>query len=191
LSSKALKRLPSRQSVAFLESELSMGRSYHQRLGIFAEVSSYLKGSANSRIIPVWVRDAHLRVSNDQGNLRSGRGLRASYRGERLVSEASAVGNAVESCIPSRMDRLPWARWHWLVILALGITWILDGLEVTIVGNIAGVLTSPESGLNLTPGQVGTAGGIYIAGACTGSLFFSYLTDRFGRKRLFLITLGV
>src|SRR4051812_17257374 len=113
LSSKALKRLPSRQSVAFLESELSMGRSYHQRLGIFAEVSNTsLKGSANSRIIPVWVRDAHLRVSNDQGNLRSGRGLRASYRGERLVSEASAVGNAVESCIPSRMDRLPWARWH-------------------------------------------------------------------------------
>src|SRR5215204_29597 len=84
------------------------------------------------------------------------------------------------------MDRLPWARWHWL-----GITWILDGLEVTIVGNIAGILVEPDSGLNLTEAQVGLAGGIYIAGACTGALFFSYLTDRFGRKRLFLITLAV
>jgi MFS family permease len=104
---------------------------------------------------------------------------------------ASAAHGAVESRIPSRMDRLPWARWHWLVIAALGITWILDGLEVTIVGNIAGILVEPDSGLNLTEAQVGLAGGIYIAGACTGALFFSYLTDRFGRKKLFLITLAV
>jgi MFS family permease len=107
------------------------------------------------------------------------------------MSEASTVEHAVESRIPSRMDRLPWARWHWLVIAALGITWILDGLEVTIVGYIAGILVEPDSGLNLTEAQVGLAGGIYIAGACTGALFFSYLTDRFGRKRLFLITLAV
>jgi MFS family permease len=104
---------------------------------------------------------------------------------------ASAARGAVESRIPTRMDRLPWARWHWLVIAALGITWILDGLEVTIVGNIAGILVEPDSGLNLTEAQVGLAGGIYIAGACTGALFFSYLTDRFGRKKLFLITLAV
>jgi MFS family permease len=104
---------------------------------------------------------------------------------------ASAAHGAVESRIPTRMDRLPWARWHWLVVAALGITWILDGLEVTIVGNIAGILVEPDSGLNLTEAQVGLAGGIYIAGACTGALFFSYLTDRFGRKRLFLITLAV
>jgi MFS family permease len=103
----------------------------------------------------------------------------------------SAAQGAVESRIPSRMDRLPWARWHWLVVAALGITWILDGLEVTIVGNIAGILVEPDSGLNLTEAQIGLAGGIYIAGACTGALFFSYLTDRFGRKRLFLITLAV
>jgi MFS family permease len=89
------------------------------------------------------------------------------------------------------MDRLPWARWHWLVVIALGVTWILDGLEVTIVSNIAAVLATPDSGLNLTEGQIGTAAGIYIAGACTGSIVFSYLTDRFGRKRLFLITLAV
>lgn len=108
------------------------------------------------------------------------------------MSEGTATAHeTVESRTPSRMDRLPWARWHWLVIAALGITWILDGLEVTIVGNIAGILVEPDSGLNFTEAQVGLAGGIYIAGACTGALFFSYLTDRFGRKRLFLITLAV
>ena len=108
------------------------------------------------------------------------------------MSEGAATAHeTVESRVPTRMDRLPWARWHWLVIAALGITWILDGLEVTIVGNIAGILVEPESGLNFTEGQVGLAGGIYIAGACTGALFFSYLTDRFGRKKLFLITLAV
>jgi hypothetical protein len=84
------------------------------------------------------------------------------------VSEASAVGKAVESRIPSRMDRLPWARWHWLIIIALGISWILDGLEVTIVGNIAGVLATPDSGLNLTPGQVGLAGASTSPGPVRG-----------------------
>ena len=108
------------------------------------------------------------------------------------MSEGAATAHeTVESRVPTRMDRLPWARWHWLVIAALGVTWILDGLEVTIVGNIAGILVEPESGLNFTEGQIGLAGGIYIAGACTGALFFSYLTDRFGRKKLFLITLAV
>ena len=108
-----------------------------------------------------------------------------------MSNGGGAAQGAVESYIPTRMDRLPWARWHWLVVLALGITWILDGLEVTIVGNIAGRLTEPESGLNFTEGQIGLAAGIYIAGACTGALFFSYLTDKYGRKRLFLITLAV
>ena len=107
------------------------------------------------------------------------------------MSEAAAGARTVESSVPARMDRLPWARWHWLVVAALGITWILDGLEVTVVGNIAAVLAEPESGLNFTEGQIGLAAGIYIAGACTGALFFSYLTDRFGRKKLFLITLAV
>lgn len=107
------------------------------------------------------------------------------------MSEAGAVGRAVESRIPARMDRLPWSRWHWLVVMALGITWILDGLEVTVVGNIAAVLTEPSSGLNFTESQIGLAAGIYIAGACLGAIFFSYLTDRYGRKKLFLITLAV
>ena len=108
-----------------------------------------------------------------------------------MASNGGAATNAVESSIPGRMDRLPWARWHWLVVIALGVTWILDGLEVTIVGNIAGRLTEPGSGLNFTEGQIGLAAGIYIAGACTGALFFSYLTDKYGRKKLFLITLAV
>ncbi|MBA2617109.1 MAG: MFS transporter, partial [Rubrobacter sp.] len=89
------------------------------------------------------------------------------------------------------MDRLPFARWHWLVIAALGITWILDGLEVTIVGAIAGVLTDPVSGLGLTSGQIGLAGGIYIAGACLGALVFGFLTDKYGRKKMFLVTLAL
>jgi MFS family permease len=107
------------------------------------------------------------------------------------MSNGGAGTQTVESQVPSRIDRLPFSRWHWLVITALGITWILDGLEVTMVGNIAAVLTDPKSGLGLSEGQIGTAGGIYIAGACAGALFFSYLTDRFGRKKLFLITLGI
>ena len=78
------------------------------------------------------------------------------------MSEGASAGHGtIESRIPTRMDRLPWARWHWLVVMALGITWILDGLEVTIVGNIAGVLAEPDSGLNLSEAQVGLAGGIY------------------------------
>ncbi len=107
------------------------------------------------------------------------------------MSDANAKANTVVSQVPARMDRLPWARWHWLVIAALGITWILDGLEVTIVGVIASVLTEPVSGLNLSGSQIGLAGSIYIVGAITGALFFSYLTDKFGRKKLFLITLAV
>jgi hypothetical protein len=81
---------------------------------------------------------------------------------------SDAATRTVESNIPARLDRLPFSRWHWLVIAALGITWILDGLEVTIVGNVAAVLTDPNAGLGLSEGQVGLAGGIYIAGACSG-----------------------
>ena len=101
-----------------------------------------------------------------------------------------ARAGAVESLVPARMDRLPWSRWHWLVVLALGITWILDGLEVTVVGNIASRWTEPESGLGLTGTQAGAAASIYLAGACIGAIGFSYLTDKYGRKKLFLITLA-
>jgi MFS family permease len=95
----------------------------------------------------------------------------------------------IETRIPGRLDRLPWARWHWLIVIGLGTVWVLDGLEVTIVGAIASRLTKPESGLGLTDSQVGLAAAIYVLGACLGALVFGYLTDRFGRKKLFMITL--
>ncbi len=93
--------------------------------------------------------------------------------------------------IPARMDRLPWARWHWLVVIGLGTVWILDGLEVTIVGSMSEALKPSDTGLGLTSGDIGFAGASYVAGACVGALFFGQLTDRFGRKKLFLLTLGV
>jgi len=95
----------------------------------------------------------------------------------------------VETKVPARLDRLPWARFHWMVIVGLGTVWILDGLEVTIVGSIAARLTEKDSGLALSDSQVLTAGSIYVAGACVGALFFGQLTDRLGRKKLFLATL--
>ena len=92
--------------------------------------------------------------------------------------------------VPARLDRLPWSRWHWLVVVGLGTVWILDGLEVTIVGSIAAIWEEPGSGLSLSASQVGIAGAVYVAGACAGALFFGQLTDRW-RKKLFMITLAI
>ncbi len=97
----------------------------------------------------------------------------------------------IETNIPARLDRLPWARWHWMVLVGLGTVWVLDGLEVTIVGSLGGRLTQADSGLHLSTGQVGLAASFYVLGAVIGSLVFGYLTDRYGRKRLFMVTLGV
>jgi MFS family permease len=92
--------------------------------------------------------------------------------------------------VPARLDRLPWSAFHRLVVAALGITWILDGLEVTLAGSVAAALqTSPR--LHLTAEQVGLTGSAYLIGAVLGSLFFGHLTDRLGRKKLFNVTLGV
>ena len=92
--------------------------------------------------------------------------------------------------VPARLDRLPWSDFHRLVVTALGITWILDGLEVTLAGSVAAALqTSPR--LHLTAEQVGLTGSAYLIGAVLGSLFFGHLTDRLGRKKLFNVTLGV
>jgi MFS family permease len=99
--------------------------------------------------------------------------------------------STITTRIPARLDRLPWARWHWMVVIGLGTVWILDGLEVTIVGAVGPTLTTKASGLHLSLSEVGLAGSIYILGACAGALGFGYLTDRFGRKKLFMITLGV
>src|SRR3954449_7574416 len=88
------------------------------------------------------------------------------------------------------MDRLPWCSWHRLVVFGLGTVWILDGLEVTIVGAIGARLTEKDA-LGISESQLGLAGTIYVLGAASGALFWGYLTDRFGRKKLFMITLGV
>ncbi|HEX2942960.1 MAG TPA: MFS transporter [Rhodopila sp.] len=92
--------------------------------------------------------------------------------------------------VPNRLDRLPWSRFHWLVIIALGIAWILDGLEVTVVGSLSGALAESPV-LHLTGAQVGAAASAYLVGAVAGALFFGWLTDRLGRKKLFTITVLV
>jgi MFS family permease len=97
---------------------------------------------------------------------------------------------SVTSTIPARLDALPWSRWHWRVVIALGATWLLDGLEVTVVGSLGAALQNPEA-LGLSAREVGLSGSAYVAGAVPGALFFGRLADRFGRKRLFLITLAV
>src|ERR687886_447070 len=96
----------------------------------------------------------------------------------------------VETDIPARLDRLPWGRFHNLVIVALGITWILDGLEVTLAGALAGALKASPT-LQFNNIDLGLAGTAYLVGAVGGALFFGWLTDRLGRKKLFFITLFV
>ncbi|CAN5802881.1 MFS transporter [soil metagenome] len=108
-----------------------------------------------------------------------------------MVTASGVELGQIETDIPARMDRLPWARWHWLIVIGLGTVWILDGLEVTIVGSMSEALKSPDSGLSLNSSQIGLAGAVYVAGACLGALVFGQLTDRFGRKKLFMITLGL
>ncbi|MFD3525539.1 MFS transporter [Streptomyces sp. NPDC058653] len=106
-------------------------------------------------------------------------------------SGAPALGT-VTTKVPARLDRLPWSRWHWMIVIGLGTVWILDGLEVTIVGSIASRLSEDGSGLPISAAEVtGAAAAIYVAGACSGALFFGWLTDKFGRKKLFLVTLSV
>jgi len=96
---------------------------------------------------------------------------------------------SIETDIPARLDRLPWSRWHTRIIVALGTSWVLDGLEVTLVGSLSGILES-NSGLHLTDQQVTGAATTYLAGAVLGALTFGYLTDRLGRRKLFLVTLA-
>ena len=99
--------------------------------------------------------------------------------------------STIETRVPARLDRLPWSKFHWRVLIGLGTVWILDGLEVTMVGSVASRLTEKGSGITISTGQIGTAAAFYVAGACIGALFFGQLTDRFGRKKLFMLTLGV
>ncbi|WP_426139787.1 MFS transporter [Pseudomonas sp. DWP3-1-2] len=97
-------------------------------------------------------------------------------------------GVVFETDLPARLDRLPWGRFHTLLVLALGITWLLDGLEVTLAGSVSGALKASQV-LQMSNSDIGLAGGVYIAGAVLGALFFGWLTDRLGRRKLFFATL--
>ncbi|MGN2412708.1 MFS transporter [Pseudomonas syringae] len=97
-------------------------------------------------------------------------------------------GAVFETDLPARLDRLPWGRFHTLLVVALGVTWLLDGLEVTLAGSVAGALKASPA-LNLSNSDIGLAGAAYIAGAVLGALFFGWLADRLGRRKLFFITL--
>jgi MFS family permease len=111
-----------------------------------------------------------------------------------VASEAigATETGTIRTEIPARLDRLPWSRFHWRIVAGLGTAWILDGLEVNVVGSISSRISEPGAGIGITAAQVsGWAASLYIAGACLGAIVFGQLTDRFGRKRLFMITLTV
>src|SRR5580700_5412987 len=107
---------------------------------------------------------------------------KASLKKANRTSE----NQTVETDVPARLDRLPWSSWHTRIIVSLGTSWLLDGLEVTLTGSLAGILQS-KNGLSLTEKEVTAAATIYLAGAVLGAILFGYLTDRLGRKRLFLV----
>jgi MFS family permease len=108
-----------------------------------------------------------------------------------MTTEAKPeAGRPFRTDIPGRLDRLSWSRWHWLVVVALGVTWVIDGLEVTLVGAISTVLVEPGT-LHLAPSEIGLLNTAYLVGAVLGALVFGYLTDKFGRKKLFTVTLGL
>jgi MFS family permease len=118
---------------------------------------------------------------------RPSRRSRARDNGGALPCQS---GTVIETDIPARLDALPFGRFHILVIVALGITWILDGLEVTLAGALSGELKQ-SAALNMSNAQIGLAGSCYLAGAVLGAFFFGWLTDRLGRKKLFTVTLAV
>ncbi|HWE11304.1 MAG TPA: MFS transporter [Solirubrobacteraceae bacterium] len=107
------------------------------------------------------------------------------------AASATVTRGIIRTNIPARLDRLPWSRFHWRVIIGLGTVWILDGLQVTIVGAVAARLTEHGSGIRMSSASIGTAGAIYVAGGCVGALLFGQLTDRYGRRKLFMLTLAV
>src|SRR3954451_3351243 len=112
-------------------------------------------------------------------------------RGKPGMLKSSDIPDGVfETDVPARLDRLPWARFHWLVVTALGITWILDGLEGTLVGSLASAITDRPT-LKINSAEFGFTASAYLAGAVVGALGFGWLTDRLGRKKLFSVTVLV
>lgn len=111
----------------------------------------------------------------------------ASHRMGSQPQQAFGV-ECVETNVPSRLDRLPWSKWHVLVVVALGVTWLLDGLESNLAGSLAGILKRHDT-LGFSDAQLGLSATYYLAGSVLGALIFGYLTDRWGRKKLFTITI--
>jgi MFS family permease len=109
---------------------------------------------------------------------------------DRAPASPKDKKGVIETSVPARLDRLPWSRWHVRVVAALGTTWLLDGLQVTLAGSLAGILEA-RNGLALSSEQVTAGATTYLIGAVIGAIFFGYLTDRLGRKKLFLVTLAV
>lgn len=106
-----------------------------------------------------------------------------------LQQDHNSQERTIETDIPKRLDRLPWSSWHVCILVALATSWLLDGLEVTLTGSLSGILES-KSGPSLSDPQVTAGATLYLAGAAIGALFFGHLTDRFGRRKLFLLTLA-
>jgi MFS family permease len=109
---------------------------------------------------------------------------------DRYVATSPSAAETFETLIPARLDRLPWSRFHWLLVVGLGITWVLDGLEVTLMGAISAVLQRPDV-MHFTGAQIGAISSSYLAGAVIGSLIFGHLTDRYGRRTFFFISLAI
>ena len=111
-------------------------------------------------------------------------------RAERIAAGAAREAETLTTLIPARLDRLPWSRFHTLLVLGLGITWVLDGLEVTLMGAISAVLQRPEV-MHFSAAQIGSIGSSYLAGAVIGAIGFGHLTDGFGRRRFFFLSLSL
>src|SRR3954468_20188023 len=107
-----------------------------------------------------------------------------------MAAVTNTESRSTRSLVPARMDRLPWTKFHWLVVIGLGVSWILDGLEIQLVSLVSPILQKPEA-LGLTAGQTGFLGSMYLIGEVVGALFFGRLTDTLGRKRLFIVTLAI
>ena len=117
---------------------------------------------------------------NDEGGRNNGGG-----------DNGSGDGGAIRSLIPARLDRLGWSRFHTMLVVALGVAWVLDGLEITIASNVTSLISNKPA-LNLSSSEVAFAvGTVYLLGEVAGALFFGRLSDKWGRRNLFMITLGV